>query len=195
MSGADFAHANLIEADLRGANLSGSRLVRCVLERADLRGADLRRALLSQLPMRAAKVEGVILEKAVLDCVDFTEVDLRPIKLAGLTITRCFFVRGNLSGMDLTVLQALLTRRSTSLTDISSAKNFAAMCPAIPRLKSEERRSWIWAAGLWGVRRLMSGLPLALAGVRGASSGLVSTAEDRNLRSLPFLQSPNRPRP
>ncbi len=46
-------------------------------------------------------MEGITFEKAIFDCVDFSGVDLTRASLSGLTISRCFFVLGNLSGMDL----------------------------------------------------------------------------------------------
>ncbi|MFE6956553.1 pentapeptide repeat-containing protein [Streptomyces sp. NPDC057696] len=60
----DLRYANLIEADLRNAKLSGVSLHKANLLGADLRGADLHRADLTDADFRGAKLAGVDLGEA-----------------------------------------------------------------------------------------------------------------------------------
>ena len=69
--------ANLIDADLRGANLRGSNLIDASLRGADLSGANLIDANLRGASLRGASLSGADLRGADLSGADLSGADLR----------------------------------------------------------------------------------------------------------------------
>ncbi len=87
LSKADLTGANLREADLRKANLSGAHLVRANLREADLKWADLRGADLSEANLWDAVLCHANLRKATLSKADLTGALLIQADLCAATLT------------------------------------------------------------------------------------------------------------
>ncbi len=77
---ANLREANLDGADLSGANLVGANLSGAELARANLGGADLRRAYLGGAHLRGAKLSGADLTKAEISDTTFGDNDLSTVK-------------------------------------------------------------------------------------------------------------------
>lgn len=75
---ADLRRCSLVLADLTGADLRGARLANCDLSLADLRGADLRGA-----DLHAADLSGADLRGARLDGADLSEAELAGARIEG----------------------------------------------------------------------------------------------------------------
>jgi len=95
LSGADLRGADLRDADLSGADLSGADLRGAVLRDAVLSGADLRDAVLrdadlSGADLRDADLRDADLSGADLRGADLSGADLRGADLRGEKVTRCF---------------------------------------------------------------------------------------------------------
>jgi len=76
LQGANLQGANLQGADLRGANLQGADLRGANLQGANLRGADLRGANLWGANLRGANLQGANLREADLQGADLRGADL-----------------------------------------------------------------------------------------------------------------------
>jgi hypothetical protein len=99
---ADLSGANLRGADLREANLSWADLRGADLREANLRWADLRRADLSWADLRRADLRRADLRGANLREVDLSEADLRGADLRGANLSGA-----NLSGANLSEAKGL----------------------------------------------------------------------------------------
>jgi hypothetical protein len=108
LSGADLREAVLSEADLseavlRGAVLSGADLSEAVLRGADLSGAVLRGAVLSGAVLsgavlRGAVLSGAVLSGAVLRGADLSEADLSEAVLRGAVLSGAVLRGADLRG-------------------------------------------------------------------------------------------------
>lgn len=90
---ATLSGADLTRATLRGANLTDADLTRATLSGANLTDADLTRANLTRVNLSGADLTGAdlystILRKADLTGADLTGVSLRLASLAGANLTR-----------------------------------------------------------------------------------------------------------
>ncbi|GHO98882.1 hypothetical protein KSF_089300 [Reticulibacter mediterranei] len=92
---------NLIEADLRGANLHRANLREANLIEADLRGANLHRANLHRVNFDRANLRKADLRGANLSMADLREADLREADLRGTRLSMTKLISVNLSGADL----------------------------------------------------------------------------------------------
>ena len=90
---ADLSGANLSKADLRGAHLSGADL-----RRADLRGTHLSKADLSEANLREANLRGAHLERADLYLANLSRADLREADFMEADLWRADLSGANLSG-------------------------------------------------------------------------------------------------
>lgn len=93
--------ANLLRADLAGADLREASLVRAGLGEALLAGADLRRADLREADLGNAVLAGADLRGANLTQAGFSSDDLRGVRLGDVKAQRAFFTSADLRGVDL----------------------------------------------------------------------------------------------
>ena len=92
------SEANLSEADLRWANLSGADLRWADLRWANLSGADLSRADLSGANLSEADLSRADLSGANLSRADLSRADLSRADLSGANLSRADLSRADLSG-------------------------------------------------------------------------------------------------
>lgn len=104
LSGQGGARADLSDADLMGADLSGAKL-----SRADLSGADLSGAYLSGADLSGADLSGALLHEA----------DLSRADLSSASLLRADLLRADLSSADLS--NAYLSRAGLIFADLSGA--------------------------------------------------------------------------
>jgi len=102
LAGADLRNANLIgailqNADLRNAQLAGAKLVIADLRGADLTNANLQKAKLVGANLREAKLRGADLSRAKLGNADLRNTQLVGAKLVGVKLSGA-----DLTGADLT---------------------------------------------------------------------------------------------
>ena len=110
-SRADLSDADLSRADLSGADLSDADLSRADLSRADLSDADLSRADLSRADLSRADLSRADLSGADLSRADLSGADLSDADLSRADLDGCLFYMG------------------------SGFENFAALCKAIKTIK------------------------------------------------------------
>jgi uncharacterized protein YjbI with pentapeptide repeats len=107
----DLRKANLVDADLEGANLEKANLVnadindtyliKANLSGADLSYADLRWTTLFGAKLNDAKLAGADISQARLNGADFTKSNLINANLTTSTLSRTNFSGANLRGVDL----------------------------------------------------------------------------------------------
>nr|WP_283091861.1 pentapeptide repeat-containing protein [Magnetospirillum sulfuroxidans] len=88
-----FMATRLDEADLTGANLSGSHMQLANFQKATLKNVDF-----SGSHMHAVNLVGANLEGANLEGVNFLDANLSGANLKGANITRVLWMAANLSG-------------------------------------------------------------------------------------------------
>jgi len=93
--------ANLIDADLRGADLSDAYLSGANLSGANLRGADLSDAYLSDAYLSGANLRGANLRGANLSDADLRGADLRGANLSDADLRGANLSDADLSGAEL----------------------------------------------------------------------------------------------
>jgi len=96
LSGADLSDANLIGADLRGAELRDANLIGADLSGAELRGADL-----SDANLRGADLIGADLSGADLRRANLRRADLRDANLIGAELRDANLIGADLRGANL----------------------------------------------------------------------------------------------
>ena len=102
----DLRGITLLNGNLRGANLSQTRLCEANLcganlAKADLHGADLSGTYLCWADLHGANLRGADLRKADLSCADLRETDLRGAKLDWATLYGAFLSGADLRGTSL----------------------------------------------------------------------------------------------
>ncbi len=107
LKGVNLSKANLSYADLRNANLSGANLSEADLHRANLNHADLPNAVLNdadlyEVDLWAANLRGADLRRANLCGARLNGADLRTAKLSGADLRSASFINTNLKNADLT---------------------------------------------------------------------------------------------
>lgn len=95
LSGGNFRRARLLRADLRGATLDGANLDEAELGSADLGEASFRRTTLREAELSGARASGASFEEASLDDVTGSGIALRRASLL-----RCTLNGADLSGAD-----------------------------------------------------------------------------------------------
>jgi uncharacterized protein YjbI with pentapeptide repeats len=116
---ADLNEANLRGADLSGADLRGANLQEAALSQADLRGADLREAALSGADLRGADLSWADLNQAHLRRADLDRANLSGANLIWAHLSGANLNEANLSGADLS--GADLSWANLSRADLSRA--------------------------------------------------------------------------
>ena len=105
LNGANLTNARLKLADLTGANLRGAILTGAKLDKADLTGADLREWVEDGEPrptiLSYAQFEEATLTGAILDGADLTGADLSRADLTGAHLRRAILIRAKLDGANL----------------------------------------------------------------------------------------------
>ena len=101
LSWADLSRANLREANLREANLSGADLSRANLREANLREANLSWADLSGANLREANLSRTNLREADLSWADLGEANLREANLREAILSEADLSEADLSGANL----------------------------------------------------------------------------------------------
>lgn len=132
---ANLNRTNLSKSQLRGADFSGSQLMRANLEGADLRnakflGANLQRANLAGANLAGARFDGADLIEADLTGVDLTETSLlgvnlegaemESVDLTGVILTAAEMVNAKLNGARL--INTDLSGATLSRADLSGAQ-------------------------------------------------------------------------
>jgi Pentapeptide repeats (8 copies) len=107
LSGANLARANLSEANLYGAslfraNLSGANLKKADLSEASLSGANLKKADLSEAILNGANLSGASLSEANLREAYLIQTNLRDVDLRGAYLVGARLSGASLWGTDLT---------------------------------------------------------------------------------------------
>lgn len=114
---------NLVEADLRGVNLSGANLPSADLYKANLAGASLSGANLLGAILQGADLTGADLTGADLRFADLTGANLTGANLFGADLTSAVLLITNLSGADLSEAILLSAKfYNTVLTGANLAK-------------------------------------------------------------------------
>lgn len=106
LAGADLSRANLINAvlvsaDLSGANLEGADLRRADLTNANLVGADLSGANIEGANFTNANLTGAILKKTIVSSVNFSGANLENAKLSAFRASKSRFRDAILTGVNL----------------------------------------------------------------------------------------------
>ena len=107
LTGADLSEANLMGANLKGADLSQGNLMGVNFCEADLSQANLTEANLTGAKLIGANLEGVNLSQAKLNEADLSEADLNKAdltqaKIREVVVKGTNLMEANLSGADLT---------------------------------------------------------------------------------------------
>ena len=100
LRGANLYEANLSRANLSGADLSGAALYEANLSRANLRGADLHNANLRGADLRDADLSGADLRDADLRGTDLLRADLHNANLRGADLRGAYLLSADLRGAD-----------------------------------------------------------------------------------------------
>jgi hypothetical protein len=79
MPGSRLERSELVDADLRQANLQGANLADADLRSAHLQGADLRRAILREADLRGANLTDAILDEADLTAAKIDDTTVWPV--------------------------------------------------------------------------------------------------------------------
>ena len=117
LRGADLIGANLRGADLIGANLRGADLIGANLSDANLRGADLIGANLSDANLRGADLIGANLIGANLRGADLIGANLIGANLRGADLIDANLIGANLRGADLSGFRSDLIAEILKLPD------------------------------------------------------------------------------
>ena len=120
LSGANLSGANLVDADLSGANLSGANLSGADLSGANLRGANLVRADLVDADLRGANLVRADLVDADLSAANLVRADLSGANLYDANLVDADLSAANLVRADLS--GANLSGADLSYADLSGAK-------------------------------------------------------------------------
>ncbi|MDX2545424.1 pentapeptide repeat-containing protein [Streptomyces sp. WI04-05B] len=115
LTDANLTGATLADADLSGATLTGAKLPRATLTDADLSGATLTGAKLSRATLTGADLSGVTLTDANLTRATLTDANLSGTTLTGANLSRAVLRGANLS-------RATLTGANLKTTDLSWAE-------------------------------------------------------------------------
>ena len=107
LTGTDLSEANLLGADLQGADLSQGNLIGVNFREADLSEANLTESNLTKANLVGAKLERANLSQAMFNEADLSEAnlngaDLTQAKLRQVVVKGTNFMEANLSGADLT---------------------------------------------------------------------------------------------
>ena len=107
LTGADLSEANLMGADLKGADLSQGNLIGVNFSEADLSEANLTEPNLTKANLVGAKLEGANLSHAMFNEADLSEANLNGANLTQARIREAVvkgtnLMEANLSGADLT---------------------------------------------------------------------------------------------
>ena len=125
LRGADLCGANLEEAFLDGANLQGANLQRANLSRAMLQGADLRQANLREADLQDAKLAGAKLHMANLQGANLVSSKIQKAYLRKANLQGANLRSANLEGTDLSdanLQRAELGGANLQDADLSYAK-------------------------------------------------------------------------
>jgi hypothetical protein len=98
---ADLSEANLIDANLSGANLRGANLIDANLSGADLSEANLIDANLSGADLSGADLSGADLSEADLSGADLIEANLSGADLSGADLSDAHLICADLRGANL----------------------------------------------------------------------------------------------
>ncbi len=120
LRGANLSEAYLIGANLRGANLSEANLRGANLRGASLSGTNLIRASLSGANLSEASLSGASLSGVNLSGVNLSQASLSGVNLSGVNLNGANLSRANLSGTNLS--GANLSRANLSGTNLVEAK-------------------------------------------------------------------------
>jgi uncharacterized protein YjbI with pentapeptide repeats len=126
---ADLRDANLLKANLSGADLREVDLRGAYLYKAKLGGANLFRANLSGAIVGDANLEGANLEGANLSDAFLSRADLSDANLKNVDLSRAELYRANLSGANLSdahLLKANLSEANLSNTNLTDANLYQA---------------------------------------------------------------------
>ena len=147
LHGANLTGANLIDADIREADLSDAILRNAILNGADLLGADLTDATLSNADLRGANLAYAILTEATLARADLRGADLTGAKLRGANLVSADLSRASLVSADLTgarLVRAGLTSANLTGADLEDADledaDFTGAIGYIPAVVTSGRR-------------------------------------------------------
>ncbi len=121
---ANLTDAYLIDANLSGVNLNGADLIRANLTYANLSGANLASADLIRAILGGANLSGANLASADLSWAKLNLADLRGAKLTGAKLIAAELMVANLSGAEL--LNANLNGAELINTDLSGAFLYSA---------------------------------------------------------------------
>ncbi|WP_421980260.1 pentapeptide repeat-containing protein [Roseibium sp.] len=164
----DLSGADLTRANLKGANLSKSRLERADLSKANLAWADLREAKLYRADLMSANLRGADLTVAKLEKADLTSADLKEAKLEkadlrGADLTRAQLrgaqlEKADLSGADLSkanlawadLREAKLYRANLMSADLSEAKLYRVDLMSADLRRADLRGAYLTVANLEG---------------------------------------------
>jgi len=141
LSGADLSDANLIGADLRGAELRDANLIGADLSGAELRGADLSDANLRGADLIGADLSGADLRRANLRRADLRDANLIGAELRDANLIGADLRDSNLIGAELR--DANLIGADLRGANLSGAKN-AELALAIGLHIPPEGPFWAW---------------------------------------------------
>ena len=115
----NFTRAKLIGADLRGADLEEARILEADLSGADLSEANLSQAQLIGSKLIQAKLTKADLRRAQAAVINLREADLRNANLAGADLRESLLPAADLSGADMSECLLLGTHlEGTNLTGV-----------------------------------------------------------------------------
>ncbi|MFJ3831440.1 pentapeptide repeat-containing protein [Streptomyces sp. NPDC090046] len=101
-AGVNFAYAELIDVNLKNAQMQWADLTSVVLEDTSLRGADLSEAILVGANLIRADLRDATLDQADLSSADLYGANLRGADLGGSDLRRANLTGADLTGADLT---------------------------------------------------------------------------------------------